>query len=33
MVHPQVVDGGDNLQILRVGANIFNKQSKTADKG
>jgi hypothetical protein len=27
MVHPQVADGGDGLQIWRVAANILNKQS------
>jgi hypothetical protein len=32
MVRSQVVDGGDSLQIWRVAANIFNKQSQTADK-
>jgi hypothetical protein len=32
MVHPQVADGGESLQIWRVAANILNKQS-TADKG
>jgi hypothetical protein len=26
MVHPQVADGGDVLQIWRVAANILNKQ-------
>jgi hypothetical protein len=30
---PRVADGGDGLQILRVAANIFNKKSRTADKG
>jgi hypothetical protein len=29
----QIVDGGDDLQILRVAAKILNKQSRTADKG
>jgi hypothetical protein len=33
MVHPQVADGGDSLQIWRVAANIWNKQSWRADKG
>jgi hypothetical protein len=28
-----VVDGGDDLQIWRVGANILNKQLSVADKG
>jgi len=31
MQHPRVVDGGDNLQIWRVVANILNKQSRTAE--
>jgi hypothetical protein len=33
MVCPQVVDGGDGLQIWRVVVNTWNKQSQTADKG
>jgi hypothetical protein len=33
MARPQVADGGDVLQILRVVANILNKQLRTADKG
>jgi hypothetical protein len=33
MARPKVADGGDGLQILRVAANILNKQSRTADKG
>jgi hypothetical protein len=33
MACPQVGDGGDSLQILRVAANILNKQSQTAKKG
>jgi hypothetical protein len=33
MARPQVVDGGDGLQIWRVAANILTKQSRTADKG
>jgi hypothetical protein len=32
MARPHVADGGDGLQILRVAANILNKQSRTADK-
>jgi hypothetical protein len=32
MVLLQVADGGDSLQIWRVAANIFNKQSLTADR-
>jgi hypothetical protein len=33
MERPQVADGGDGLQLWIVAANIFNKQSLTADKG
>jgi hypothetical protein len=33
MARPQVVDGGDGLQIWRVAANVLNKQSRTADRG
>jgi hypothetical protein len=33
MARPQVVVGGDGLQIWRVAANIVNKQSRTADRG
>jgi hypothetical protein len=33
MARPQVADGGEDLQICRVAANILNKQSRTADKG
>jgi hypothetical protein len=33
MARPQVADGGDGLQIWRVAANIFNKQSRSVDKG
>jgi hypothetical protein len=33
MARPQVADGGDTLQFWRAAANIFNKQSRTADKG
>jgi hypothetical protein len=32
MVHPQVADGRDNLQIWRVAANVLNKQLGTANK-
>jgi hypothetical protein len=32
MVHPQVADGGDSLQIWRLAANILNKQSWAADR-
>jgi hypothetical protein len=30
---PPVGDGGDDLQIWRVAANLLNKQARTADKG
>jgi hypothetical protein len=33
MEHPRVADGGDGLQIWRVAAYVFIKQSRTADKG
>jgi hypothetical protein len=33
MACPQVVDGGESLQIWRAAANILNKQLRTADKG
>jgi hypothetical protein len=33
MTRPQVADGEESLHICRVGANILNKQSRTADKG
>jgi hypothetical protein len=33
MVHPQVADRGDGLQIWRVAANILNKQSQIANRG
>jgi hypothetical protein len=33
MVWPQVVDGGDGLQIWRIAVNILNKQSWTAERG
>jgi hypothetical protein len=33
MAHSQVADGGEGLQLLRVAANILNKQSRAADKG
>jgi hypothetical protein len=33
MARPQVVHGGDGLQIWRVAANVLNKQSRTADRG
>jgi hypothetical protein len=33
VARPQVADGGDALQVWRVAANIWNKQSRTADKG
>jgi hypothetical protein len=33
MVRPRVADKGDGLQILRVAANMLNKQSRTAECG
>jgi hypothetical protein len=33
MTHPQVVDGGDGLQIWKAAANILNKYSRTAGRG
>jgi len=33
MAHPWVADGSNGLQIWRVGSNILNKQSWTANKG
>jgi hypothetical protein len=32
MARPQVVDGGDGLQIWMVAANILHKQSRIADR-
>jgi hypothetical protein len=32
MVHPQVVDGGDSLQIWRAAANVLKKQLWAAEK-
>jgi hypothetical protein len=32
MVHLEIVDGGDSLQIWRVAVNILNKQLWTANK-
>jgi hypothetical protein len=32
MTRPQVADGGEGLQILRIAANILNKQSREVDK-
>jgi hypothetical protein len=32
MARPQAAGGGDSLQIWRVAPNIFNKESRTADK-
>jgi hypothetical protein len=32
MARPKVADGGDDLQIWRVSANIWNKQSLIADE-
>jgi len=33
MARPQVVDGGDDLQICRIPVMLLNKQLHTADKG
>jgi hypothetical protein len=33
VARPQVVDGGDDLEIWRVAANILNKKFRTADNG
>jgi hypothetical protein len=33
MVHSQVVDGREGLQICKVAANVLNKQLQTANKG
>jgi hypothetical protein len=33
MSRPRVADGEDGLQLWKVAANIWNKQSPTADKG
>jgi hypothetical protein len=33
MACPQVVDGGDGLQLFRAAANILNKQLQTAERG
>ena len=33
IMHPQVTDGRDNLQIWRVDVNILNQQSWTVSKG
>jgi len=33
MACPQVVDGGDDLQIWRVGADMLQKQSQTTNNG
>jgi hypothetical protein len=33
MARHRVTDEGDGLQILKVAANLLNKQSRTADKG
>jgi hypothetical protein len=33
MARPKVGDGGDDLQIWMISANILNKQPQTADKG
>ena len=33
MTSPRAVDEGDGLVVWRVAANVFNKQSRTGDKG
>lgn len=33
MERPQVADGGDNLQLWEIAANILKKQLQGADKG
>jgi hypothetical protein len=33
MVRPRIADGGDDLHMWRVAANILNKQWRTASKG
>jgi len=33
IARPEVADGGDGLQIWRVGVNILNTQTWTAEKG
>jgi len=33
MVHPQVADGGNGLQICRVAVDILNQQLQRADQG
>jgi hypothetical protein len=33
MVHTQVADGGDGIQLWRVTVNTLNKKPPTADKG
>jgi hypothetical protein len=33
MVRPQVVDGGNGLQLLKVAADTLNKHLQTAEKG
>jgi hypothetical protein len=33
MACPQVVDGGDGLQIWRVAVNIMNEELRTVDRG
>jgi hypothetical protein len=33
MAPPLVADGGDEIQMWRVDANILNRQSRTAEKG
>jgi hypothetical protein len=33
MARPQVVDGGDGLQIWRVAVNVLSKKSRRTEKG
>jgi len=33
IAHPEIVDGGDGIQIQRIDATILNKQLWTADNG
>jgi hypothetical protein len=33
MMHPHLLDIGDNLQIWRFAVNVLNKQLRTASKG
>jgi hypothetical protein len=33
VLYPQIVNGGDALQLCKITANILNKQLQTIDKG